>query len=170
MRAYVRTCVRVCVRVLKIFYVFLDPPTSVLVKYLVIRRKVRPLVYSTHNVGRHIFPTCPPLRFPSFPLSPFADITPLIGYTYANSSRRRRNCNLLLSCCCDTNLLFPLKGKSVFLLISLKRFSSRETYSHGSAPLFACKKKIRQNQAEKNALQMRPKKNEGLSSRVRFCE
>lgn len=63
-RTYVHVCT-LCVRVLKIFYVFLDPPTSVLIKYLVIRRKVRPLVYSSHNVGRHISLTYSPV-FPSF--------------------------------------------------------------------------------------------------------
>lgn len=102
-RIYVHACVRAYVyaRVrarIKNTLRFLDPPTSVLVKYLIIRRKVRPLVYSTYNVGRHISPTCPPVFPPlssfsfslslSFaPSSPFrrsADIAPLIEYTYAN--------------------------------------------------------------------------------------
>lgn len=93
-------CVRACACVrarIKNTLRFLDPPTSVLVKYLVIRRKVRPLVYSTYNAGRHISPTCPPVLssllsslslsplLPSLLLPSFADIAPLIEYTYANS-------------------------------------------------------------------------------------
>lgn len=75
----IRTCVRVGGAHIKNILRFLDPPTSVLVKYLVIRRKVRPLVYSSHNVGRHISLTYPSVSFLSF--SSFADIAPLIEYT-----------------------------------------------------------------------------------------
>ena len=67
---YMRTCayrtnVRACARIKNILR-FLDPPTSVLIKYLVIRRKVRPLVYSSHNVGRHISLIYPSLFVFSF--------------------------------------------------------------------------------------------------------
>lgn len=69
----------VCARIKNILR-FLDPPTSVLVKYLVIRRKVRPLVYSSHDAGRHIS-LSPTLPFSLLSFLPFADIAPLIEYT-----------------------------------------------------------------------------------------
>lgn len=89
---YVRACARVYARacILKILYVFWTRQPACSLSISLIRRKVRPLVYSMYNtMSGATFPppaTCPTVVSLLAPLCPLvvAEIAPLIEYTYAN--------------------------------------------------------------------------------------
>jgi len=182
-RVYVRACVYTYMRVyacarIKNTLRFLDPPTSVLVKYLVIRRKVRPSVYLTCTMSDATFP--PRALVPFFLIlylssSPFAlcDIAALIEYTYANSSLCRRNCNLLLPRCRDTyhpprgrgDLLLLPRGEP-FSLFQKKSFFTLGTSLLGTRALLAMRGKRSKNRKGGKGMIVRVPKEDELSPRV----
>jgi len=147
----VRACVRVvCTRIKNILR-FLDPPTSVLIKYLVIRRKVRLFTHRTMSHGCHISLTYPSLFvFLSFLFA----VRCYCSLNRIHLNKLCRNCNLLLPRC-DTNLV-PFRRIFVALLkknfsyyLNKKRLSLRNFFTHIS---FRLQKIFNKNQVEKNAL------------------
>jgi len=179
-RAYVYMCMRVyaCARI-KNTLRFLDPPTSVLVKYLVIRRKVRPPVYLTCTMSGATFPPRVPVPFSLIlylSSSPFAlcDIVALIEYTYANSSLGRRNCNLLLPRCRDTN--HSPRGRTFFFLLPrgepFSLFQEESFFTLGTSLLETCAflaiqgKKSKNRKGGKGMIVRRVPKEDELSPRV----